>query len=135
MTEKHCSGCKEVRTICEFWKDCTTPSGYSNHCKDCRKKNNSEWFRVKNFGITSEQYDKMLADQNFRCAICKEPGATKTLAVDHDHNSEKMKIRGLLCSNCNPGLGMFKDDISRLEAAIEYLKRYNLSKSVQQSKD
>lgn len=51
------------------------------------------------------------------CTICSEQIG---LVVDHDHSTGL--IRGLLCTNCNTGLGMFKDNIKILEAAIKYLK-------------
>ncbi|WP_130418421.1 endonuclease VII domain-containing protein [Edaphobacter modestus] len=56
-------------------------------------------------GITAEQYEKMLADQNGRCAICKTSkfgGMGKRLHLDHNH--ETNEVRGLICSGCNRGL-------------------------------
>lgn len=76
------------------------------------------------FGITSADYDALLDSQGGGCAIC---GATEgsrrgeRLAVDHCHAAGH--VRGILCSNCNQGLGKFKDDIERLCKAIEYLRR------------
>lgn len=73
------------------------------------------------YGITPEQYAARLEEQGNRCAICRtdSPGAGKSWHVDHDH--ETNRIRGLLCNNCNHGLGKFKDDPARLQAAITYL--------------
>jgi hypothetical protein len=73
------------------------------------------------YGITPEQYDALLQEQNGLCAICKERPVAK-LCVDHDHPTEL--IRGLLCRLCNLGLGHFKDDIARLRAAIVYLEAF-----------
>lgn len=79
------------------------------------------------FGITPEQYDEMLQRQGGVCAICGNPeqhryrGEPRRLSVDHCHG--KGKVRGLLCSDCNMGLGQFKDDPVRLRAAIKYLQR------------
>ena len=79
-----------------------------------RRKDNLKY----RYGITEETYEKMLKDQDHCCAICKEK-PKKHLAVDHCH--ETGKIRGLLCMNCNKGLGMFKDDENRMNKAIQYL--------------
>ncbi len=82
----------------------------------------------KQFGITLDDYDKMLESQKGLCAICglKETftmkGRTHSLAVDHDHVTGK--IRGLLCRACNQMLGLGKDKITTLEGAIQYLKKY-----------
>ncbi len=83
----------------------------------------------KSFGITLNEYYKMFDDQLGLCKICGLPesskttsGAIKMLAVDHCHKT--LKVRGLLCQKCNVSLGNFKDDISILESAINYLKGY-----------
>lgn len=60
----------------------------------------------------------MLEAQGGCCAICKAPKGNK-LCVDHDHRTGK--VRGLLCSNCNAGLGMFKDSEDLLQSAKGYL--------------
>lgn len=79
------------------------------------------------YGLTIEAYQDILDFQNGTCAICHQPetaknskGGTKTLAVDHDH--ETGEVRGLLCDNCNLGLGRFSDSIDLLESAISYLR-------------
>lgn len=77
----------------------------------------------KKFGITVEQYDQMMRAQLNRCAICRihQSQEKRRFAVDHDHSSGK--IRGLLCINCNRGLGAFKDSDEMLAEAIEYLRK------------
>jgi hypothetical protein len=72
----------------------------------------------RNFGITVEDYDKMFIAQSGRCAIC-HCESTKALAVDHCHTTGK--VRGLLCTSCNTGLGLFKDNLELLEKAKLYL--------------
>ena len=76
-----------------------------------------------NYGITSKDYDRMIAEQNFRCKICgtDDPGPKRQyFNVDHCHTTGK--VRGILCHHCNSGLGHFRDSIDNLEIAIEYLK-------------
>ena len=84
-------------------------------------KSNRKWRLLNLFGLTEEQYDLILIKQGGRCAICKkECTPKKRFAVDHNHMTKR--VRGLLCDWCNRGLGLFKDDILRLESAIKYLK-------------
>ena len=74
---------------------------------------------VRLFGITSGDYEALKVSQNFQCAICNnslQPG--RRTHIDHCHSTNK--VRGLLCENCNRGLGMFKDDVNRLSRAIGY---------------
>jgi hypothetical protein len=73
------------------------------------------------YGLTVERYDEMMRDANGLCTICRER-PTDRLVLDHCHSTTV--ARGILCTQCNSGLGMFGDDIARLEAAIEYLKRF-----------
>jgi hypothetical protein len=89
------------------------------------KRYQAETRRVKLFseyGLTIEQYDLMVIKQAGRCAICAGPPVhNKRLTVDHSHSNGT--VRGLLCSECNSGLGFFKDSIIILERALKYLQR------------
>lgn len=79
------------------------------------------------YGLTSDQYGKMLADQAGVCSICGEPevrvtmkGELTTLHVDHCHDTNK--VRSLLCYRCNSGLGSFRDRVDLLRKAAEYIE-------------
>lgn len=75
---------------------------------------------VARYGLSVEQYDAMLAAQSGACAICLRPErGGKALATDHCH--ETGAVRGLLCQNCNNGLGRFRDDAELLRRAIAYV--------------
>ena len=72
------------------------------------------------YGITSEEYERILHRQGGACALCfQEPPPGKHLHVDHDHTTGK--IRGLLCYTCNAGIGYLKDNTDRLLRAAEYV--------------
>lgn len=72
------------------------------------------------YGITLEQWDRMLIRQGGLCAICEKP--TPDLHVDHCHDSGN--VRALLCHKCNRGLGLFEDDADLLRAAARYLVKH-----------
>ena len=77
---------------------------------------------MKDFGINADQYEAMLKEQNYVCAICNKPDiCNRDLAVDHCHNTKR--VRGLLCTNCNMALGKFQDDLQIIQNAIEYISR------------
>lgn len=71
------------------------------------------------FGITPEEYDAMLHKQRGKCAICRQPEKVvgKSLAVDHDHKTGK--VRGLLCGSCNQLLGIFEDRRAEFNVYLE----------------
>ncbi|WP_202049820.1 endonuclease VII domain-containing protein [Microvirga mediterraneensis] len=79
---------------------------------------------------TSYQIKKLMTKQQGRCAICDDPislGAAeneikRTANVDHCHQTGT--VRGMLCSRCNVGLGMFNDDVDRFRKAIAYLEQH-----------
>lgn len=75
------------------------------------------WKRV--YGITKEGFENLINKQGGRCAICQRP-FDKTPHIDHDH--ETGRIRGLLCSNCNTGLGKFREDPELMERGATYLR-------------
>jgi hypothetical protein len=77
------------------------------------------------FGMTLEEYNVKLEEQNGVCDICSEPEKSvrnNFLCVDHSHDNDN--IRGLLCTNCNRAIGLLKDNIEILENAIKYLKKH-----------
>lgn|SRR4030066_570007 len=74
------------------------------------------------YGLTEEAYNALLTSQNNLCALCKQP-LNHDKQVDHDHKTNK--IRGIIHSKCNLGLGHFDDDVTKLALAIEYLMRNN----------
>lgn len=86
------------------------------------------WNLKRKYGISVDEYDKLLASQNGVCAICgtkethtHKSGKLKELSVDHCHS--RGHVRGLLCVKCNRGLGYFDDDLERINRAIDYLRK------------
>jgi len=83
----------------------------------------------RSFNITAADYDRMHEEQNGLCAICFQPetkmskGILYRLAVDHDHNTGK--IRGLLCFKCNSAMGSFEKRNVPLENVIRFLESNN----------
>ena len=86
-----------------------------------QNKAKNSYYRYQ-YGITLEQYNQMFVDQNGVCAICgnmQKDG--RSLCVDHSHMDNH--VRGLLCLDCNSGIGHLKDDINLLLKGIEYLNK------------
>jgi len=83
-----------------------------------RKQSNRKSHLKRKYGLTPEAFDEMLAMQGGGCAICGKPNPDN---VDHDHVTGR--VRGILCWNCNVGVGQFEDDIERLITATAYLDR------------
>lgn len=121
---KVCGKCKETKATTEFgrFKD-----GLQSYCKPCNKAQAKQynWHKLK-LDFSLDDYDALLAKQDGKCAICSgAPPADRSFELDHDHESNK--VRGLLCLDCNTGLGKFKDSPFVLEAAIGYLRRHGKS--------
>lgn len=86
---------------------------------------------MREYGITLDEWEAMLEASEHRCEICRKhvgemPPHPQTdrsfLVCDHDHATGK--VRGVLCNNCNAGLGFAEDSIERLEEMIKYLKKH-----------
>ena len=133
---KVCNRCENEKPLEDFYRHKKCTGGYMHQCKECMKAHaNSrrqspeakelarDNFLRRTYGITAEDYDVMYADQDGSCAICKthQLELDRTLFVDHCH--ETGNVRGLLCSQCNSGLGMFKDNTQALLDAVEYLEK------------
>ena len=96
----------------------------TSNTRRANKQSINNLFRL--YGVTEEQYGKMLMYQNGKCAICKSESSNQTnmkrLVLDHCHNTGKP--RGLLCNKCNTGLGMFGDRIETVVRAAKYLRSF-----------
>lgn len=137
MPSRVCTTCNILKDEIDFYKRSDRPSGFTSSCKMCRKDEaKRKWtprkqssYKLKvNYGLTLDEYNSMLEDQDGVCAICNtvetaksNAGYIKNLAVDHCHKTGK--VRGLLCQDCNIGIGKLKDDINLLKKAEEYLRR------------
>lgn len=88
--------------------------------KDRRREND----RRRRLGISPQQFNDAVAAQSGKCGICGEclmERPPRTVHADHDHATGA--FRGVLCADCNLGLGRFKDNTDRLQRAIDYLKQ------------
>lgn len=84
-----------------------------------------EFDRVRNitqYGISEQEYLEKLDAQGGVCAICKGTNSKRRLCVDHDHTTGK--VRDLLCTQCNAGLGLLQDNSIIVRLALEYLERH-----------
>ena len=93
----------------------------NNHPKKKKFRSRRERDLKFKYNLSLEEYEELLEKQNNVCYICKLPPNSQGLVVDHDHATGR--VRGLLCSSCNTGLGYFRDNIAYLEEAIKYLKQ------------
>lgn len=122
--KRTCSVCKEVKCLQLFHKSKKGENTF--RCSLCTSK---AFLRYR-YGITVKDFQALILQQNNKCAICKNKldiqdngvQRSKNVAVDHCHTSGK--VRGILCKNCNVGLGFFKDSVENLNAAILYLKQH-----------
>ena len=133
---KICSKCEELKPLTEYYKNIRKGRKIQeeSHCKSCsslRKKEyrlkNKDSIRAQNKrrnpGWDIERYNLLVNQQGNRCAIC---GTDKPGLPDWscDHNHQTLQPRGLLCVQCNAGLGYFKDNPEYLQSAIDYLEKW-----------
>ena len=85
-------------------------------------------YTFRTYGLTPEACASMLAGQDGKCAICRTTspgkgrgGRESRWSVDHNHTTNA--IRGLLCRSCNAAIGLLREDVKILQAAIDYLQR------------
>jgi len=132
---KICCYCNETLTISQFSKHPGAKDKYSNVCKTCKsqydkryRKNNPDKIKdnhlQKNYGISVGEYNRMFNEQEGKCWICgtHQSELVRALATDHCHTTGT--VRGLLCPDCNLGLGKFKDNTVFLANAIKYITRH-----------
>ena len=137
---KTCTKCRLTKDETEFYlekakrKDGSIREFRRSHCRACEtqrkrttdkrtKKERANRHLLNTYGITTELRDK-LAEIQGGCGICgaKVPGGRyNTWNVDHCHHTGK--VRGVLCWDCNVGIGKLKDDAQLLRRAIQWLEQ------------
>ena len=142
---KMCIACGEIKPLNMYTKNAASRDGHIGTCKKCKakqqrkrrakakaadaptekaikdaKRRRNNHLKI-NYGIDESVYRKMYAAQHGVCAICKQPESIegRRLCVDHSHTTGD--VRGLLCSNCNRGIGLLKDSPELLRNAFHYL--------------
>ena len=89
------------------------------------RKHTKTWALKSKYGLTLAQRDAIVNEQSHRCAICEEPLSDNPRLVHIDHCHATNKLRGILCSNCNHGIGKFRDSPERMFKAISYLQAHS----------
>jgi hypothetical protein len=126
--------CRHGHSYAEFgrWpngacKQCLRLQGVANIPRYRDKRRG--WKLQHRYGITGAEYDALLAKQDGVCAICgNPPKPNKFLDIDHDH--ETLKVRGLLCNNCNQAIGRVKNSLTIARALVAYLEKEERSLQV-----
>lgn len=136
-----CRGCRETKPLDAFHRNKMGRHGRCATCKACRvtknrairltpegsRRERDKQYRTK-FGITLDDYERMLSEQDGVCAICERPERAKRgdtlkhLAVDHCHATGV--VRGLLCADCNTAIGKLLDDPSAMRRAAQYVEAH-----------
>jgi len=125
-----CIACRLPKIKKTREKDLIRAREYEKKKRDRARQNNPEAYYAKRrataykyrYGISLEDREEMLKQQNYACAIClrKESELSVKLYTDHDHSTGA--VRGLLCPSCNRGLGLFLDNTKALSAAVRYIQ-------------
>ncbi len=97
-------------------------TSYRKQYNNENRKMRARHHLLSKYGLTEEDYNQMFTEQSGCCKICDthQSEFTKRLYVDHCHNTGK--VRGLLCHQCNSGIGMLKDNPDLVLKAAAYLK-------------
>jgi hypothetical protein len=124
---KRCADCRQWKPNEQFPRNRNSKDGRHCYCRECNNARSREsrqrlhggarhYHLMHRYGIGADEVDALIDLQGNRCPICGRPDPNH---VDHDHKTGR--VRGVLCFNCNGGLGQFADDIDRLAAAVAYL--------------
>ena len=123
-----CPSCGEHKPPDDFGRNRATKSGRGTYCKPChnrigranREKHHGStrayWLK-RRYGIDAVQVEWLILSQGGLCAVC---GKHPAVHVDHDHGTGL--VRGILCFNCNRGLGKLREDPALMRVAVDYLE-------------
>lgn len=119
------NGKKRRLGYCEHCNRAYHRINYAQNAEQRTRDNRTRYYKTR-YGLTLEDVDAMFDAQGGRCAICgtEAPGDRyKKFHVDHCHTTGK--VRGMLCGQCNRGIGALGDDPDRVQRAADYLKLHD----------
>ena len=133
MIMKRCPSCKRSKSVEDFPRNRSSRDGLATYCKPCHNRIMAEnkkklyggqrsYLLNLRYGVSSAQLEWLKLQQGGLCAICREAPAVH---VDHDHRTKE--VRGILCFNCNRGLGYLDDDLVTLYRAADYLESHGVA--------
>ncbi|MEV7885418.1 endonuclease VII domain-containing protein [Streptomyces sp. NPDC002817] len=114
---KHCQGCGLSKPHSDWHRKASATDGFASRCKACRAERGRQDHLKRRYGMTEAEYDELVASQKGLCVIC-----LKAPAVHVDHCHKTGRVRGVLCFNCNSGLGLLRDDPEAMSRAADYLE-------------
>lgn len=128
--ESFCPSCKQVLPLTAFVRNRSTSSGYGSYCRPCQNRKSAEsiarrhgssrhYHLKRRYGLGADEVLAMLEAQSWTCPICRREISLTSAHVDHDHVTGT--VRGVVCFNCNGGLGQFRDDPQAVLEAARYL--------------
>jgi Recombination endonuclease VII len=145
---KKCSGCQTEKPVSEFHRNRVMADGLANQCRVCTAASKKKWSKSergiatqkryahtevalrnqrkcalrKKYGMSIEDYDRMLAAQGGVCGICQKPSKRKNGLFDVDHDHRTGRVRGLLCHGCNTLLALAGDSAEVLRRTAAFLR-------------
>ncbi|MGW2050192.1 endonuclease VII domain-containing protein [Streptomyces sp. NPDC001858] len=114
---KQCRGCGEVKPHSGWHRKNSAADGLASRCKACKAASAPAGHLRRKYDITEAERDELIASQMGVCCICL---AAPAMQVDHCHQTGR--VRGVLCFNCNSGLGLLRDDPEAMNRAADYLE-------------
>ena len=116
-----CFRCNTIKPLAAFRPSSRVNTGFVNVCRECLRYQDKAAKLKKAYGLSLDQFFSLLRLQGNCCAICLGHFKPfKDMCVDHDHSTKK--VRGLLCSSCNRGIGLLQDNPVILIRGARYLK-------------
>ncbi len=154
IQSKVCTICRQDKPLAEFPRDRRTKDGLRCQCRVCKNSSAAGYYKNwtpeqrllhrrrvtrSRYGIEYDLVVSLFEQQEGCCKICSKQGDVpigheqqhdRKRALQIDHNHETGEIRGLLCRECNLGLGKFRDSPQRLIRAVVYLMEGGASPSL-----
>jgi hypothetical protein len=141
---KECSRCQQEKSPAAFNKCTGKKDGLQAMCRECQ----SEYHKMRTYGVSQKDFDAMLVKQKNKCALCEIKFRSRDyngpICIDHKHHDDpeveklrvgKTRVRGLLCHQCNVSLGLVRDDRGTLLRMVDYLTTHSTQEELEDDEE